>query len=807
MVHPKTSHDPLIGRARFATLAGVSRSTVTAWERQESGFPTARRSNGQDYFLWSETVDWLDRRPVPPGRLAAGEPVGTTYGDRARKKAGGDRLPSGTAEGLPSVTGASYRVPTGVDDEPLPENQQIVTELMGRLVDRVRGAAGVLDYLNLLLCLHYLRGAAPSRFGALATRARALRTLDEAAQLLRDIGRAADEDLRGRGIHSSMQEALGRLEPRTARDLRGVVDAMSRLTEGVFGLILDEYEHQAALGSGEFFTPRPVVRLMTRLVCSEFGPGEPESVYDPHARDGGFLIEASAYCAVDDEGPARGRVPRTYGETRRADTWRLATMNLLLHGVSPSLHLTRTVPWQGDSERNSPRAFDIVLTNPPFNMSDPGRGERHEGQWTYGAPPVDNDNFAWVQHCLTTLSRRGRAGIIMPNKAGNSGHKADRVIRGNLVERGCVESVIALPAQLFTGTAVPVSVWVLRHPDDRCDSTLFLDARHMGVKSGSRRLLSAADVDILVDAYQAYRRPEENPEENSPSAGAGGGGRRVPGAVVSREELRSSDYSLNPLDHVEHRGGGGDGFRHEWESAWKGLCDAEGDLSTVQGTVGRQAFLQGPGGRPPWPGRPARTADLASLCEIQAGPSYTKLGKAQRSVDGVVPVVFPRHLKERRISDEADERVMGETARRLSHFGLRSNDIVCVRSGAITQPALVREHQDGWLMSPNVIRLRVTTRHAGRVLPEYLFHYLCLEESVAWMRDRAAATAAPSLRSESLGALRIPLPDLAEQQEVVAALDSLDALDRAHQSVAASARRARTALSGVLLGPHTHPRA
>ncbi|MFE4588883.1 type I restriction-modification system subunit M/S [Streptomyces laurentii] len=703
---------------------------------------------------------------------------------------------AGAADRRPGAW-SSYRVPTGTVDEPRHESRRIVTDLMGGLVDRVRGAASVLDYLNLLLCLHYLRGADPACFDALAARARSLRNLDEAAQLLRNIGRAADEDMRGRGVHSSMQEALGHLEPRTARDLRSVVDAMSRLTEDVFGLILDEYERQAALGSGEFFTPRSVVRLMTRLICSEFGPGEPESVYDPYARDGGFLIEASALCALDEDGLPRGKTPRTYGETRRGDTWRLATMNLLLHGVAPSLDLKRTVPWHDSLERTSREVFDIVLTNPPFNMSDPGRGERHQGQWAYGAPPVDNDNFAWVQHCLAKLSERGRAGIIMPNKAGNSGHKADRTIRGNLVERGCVECVIALPAQLFTGTAVPVSVWILRHPDDQRDKTLFLDARHMGAKNGSRRVLSALDVESLLAAYRTHR----SMGGNAPHFGATRTEWRVPSALVSREELRRSDYSLNPLDHVERRSDGGDDYEYELVSAWERLGDAEEHLRAAQDAVARAPFAGDRGGSLLRAGRLAPGVDLSSVCEIQAGPSYTKLGKKQRSADGRVPVVFPRHLKDRRVSDEADERVTEETARRLRNFELWDKDIVCVRSGAITQPALVRQHQIGWLMSPNVIRLRVTERHAHQVLPEYLFHYLCLDESVAWMRDRAAATAAPSLRSESLGSLRIPLPDLAEQQEIVAALDGLDELDRAHLAVAVSARRARTALAGALLGP------
>jgi type I restriction enzyme M protein len=384
----------------------------------------------------------------------------------------------------------------------------------------------------------------------------------------------------------------------------------------------------------------------------------------------------------------------------------------------------------------------------------------------------------------------------MPNKAGNSGHKVDRIIRGNLVERGCVECVIALPAQLFTCTAAPVSVWILRHSDDQRDKTLFLDARRTGEKKGSRRVLSALDVESLLAACRTRR----STDGNAPHIEATHTEWRVPSAVVSREELRHSDYSLNPLDHVERPSDGGDDHAYELVSAWERLSNTEKRPRALQDFVARAPFAGDRGGSLPRAGRSAPRGDLGSVCESQAGPSYTKLGKKQRSAEGLFPVVFLRHLKDRRVSDDADERVTDETAHRLRNFEPWDKDIVCVRSGAITQPALVRQHQIGWLMSPNVIRLRVNERHAHQVLPEYLFHYLCLDESVTWMRDRAAATAAPSLRSESLGSLRIPLPALAEQWEIAAALDGLDELDRAHLAVAVSARRARTGLAGALLG-------
>jgi type I restriction enzyme M protein len=289
-----------------------------------------------------------------------------------------------------------------------------------------------------------------------------------------------------------------------------------------------------------------------------------------------------------------------------------------------------------------------------------------------------------------------------------------------------------------------------------------------------------------------------------PGLGATTAEQQVPGALVTREELRRSDYSLNPLDYVERQRGKENNREHELKVAWGRLDHAEQHLRQTQDAASWLPSIRVLESLP----RRARLASvvsLDSLCEIQAGPSYSKLGKAQRSAGGSVPVVFPRHLRDRRISDKKDELVSEETARRLKNFELREKDIVCVRSGAIVPPALVQEHQVGWLMSPNVIRLRLLKEQECRVFPEYLFHYLCLDESVAWMQDRAAATAAPSLRTESLGSLRIPLPELPEQQEIVAMLNGLDELDRAHKTVAAALRHTRITLADVLLGPSADP--
>ncbi|MFD0165846.1 N-6 DNA methylase [Streptomyces decoyicus] len=673
----------------------------------------------------------------------------------------------------------------------------MVQELMGKVIDRVRGAASDIDYLNLLFSLHHLRGVGGPRWTDFLARARRLAGLAAAAQLLLDVGKAVDEDMRRVAVDSTMAEALARLEPRTARDLWKVFDGVAQLREEMFGLILDEYERRAALGSGEFFTPRAVVRLMTGLACAGFGPGKPSSVYDPYARGGEFLIEAAA-AFVGDQYAEPPVTVRAWGQTRRADTWRLANMNLALHGVQPDVELSRAVPWESDARRRAPASVDIVLTNPPFNMKDSAAQERARGRWPYGPPPADNDNFAYVQHALSMVGAGGRVGIIMPNKAGNSGHRAEREIRRKLVEGGVVDCIIALPEQLFTGTSVPVSAWLLRHPDSPCDQAVFLDASQLGTKSGPRRVLGNKDTQALLAAYAAYRAGDRQ----SAAVGTKAGTDFVPGALVSRQELLARDCSLNPIDHIQVSG------RQEDSEAtlakgWERLGELQGRLLRAQGAAAVLPYMglrEPPAYRGDGPGPPV---PLVALCEIKAGPSFSRLGTAQRTADGDVPVVFPRHLKDGRISGARDVLVSGETAHCLSAFSFEEGDIVCIRSGAIGAPALVRGEQTGWLMSPNVIRLRVKDRAA--VLPEYLLYCLCREEVVSWMRDRAASTAAPSLRTESLGLLQVRLPALSEQRAIAETLVGLDELDLLHQEFIAALRQTRTTLADVLTHPRSEP--
>ena len=168
---------------------------------------------------------------------------------------------------------------------------------------------------------------------------------------------------------------LGQLIDVVSNTAVGDADARSRDVLGrVYEYFLSRFAAAEGRRAGEFYTPRRVVRL---------------AFIDAHASGNGNGGSARADISI-------------YGQESNYTTWRLAKMNLALRGIDGQIA-------HGDSFHNDRHAdlrADYILANPPFNVSDWG-GERlaDDQRWQYGAPPVGNANFAWVQHFVHHLAR------------------------------------------------------------------------------------------------------------------------------------------------------------------------------------------------------------------------------------------------------------------------------------------------------------------------------------------------------------------------------------------------------------------
>ncbi|WP_406444760.1 N-6 DNA methylase [Streptomyces sp. NBC_01613] len=107
---------------------------------------------------------------------------------------------------------------------------------------------------------------------------------------------------------------------------------------------------------------------------------------------------------------------------------------------------------------------DAVLCHPPFNERNWGHDElAYDPRWEYGFPARNESELAWVQHALARLKDGGTAVLLMPPAAAS--RRSGRRIRADLLRRGALRAVIALPVGAAPPYNIPLHLWVLRRPD------------------------------------------------------------------------------------------------------------------------------------------------------------------------------------------------------------------------------------------------------------------------------------------------------------------------------------------------------
>ena len=202
----------------------------------------------------------------------------------------------------------------------------------------------------------------------------------------------------------------------------------------VYEYFLERFARAEGKRGGEFYTPASVVRLLVEVL-------EPYSgrVYDPCCGSGGMFVQAEKFVLAH-----RGRRDdiAVYGQESNERTWRLATMNLAIHGISGDL----STRWEDTfrEDKHPDVKADFILANPPFNMSDWAR-RTDDPRWRYGVPPAGNANFAWLQHMIYKLAERGTAGVVLANGSMSSQQSGEGEIRAAMVEADLVACMIALP--------------------------------------------------------------------------------------------------------------------------------------------------------------------------------------------------------------------------------------------------------------------------------------------------------------------------------------------------------------------------
>jgi hypothetical protein len=185
---------------------------------------------------------------------------------------------------------------------------------------------------------------------------------------------------------------------------------------------------------------------------------------------------------------------------------------------------------------------DAVLCHPPFNERNWGHDElAYDPRWEYGFPARNESELAWVQHALARLKDGGSAVLLMPPAAAS--RRSGRRIRADLLRRGALRAVVALPVGAAPPYNIPLHLWVLRRPDQAPvqPELLLVDTGQYATEGRGGPDWRAVRESVL-DAWQAWDRPPAR----------GGAFEERPGLARSVPviDLLDDDVDLAPARHL-----------------------------------------------------------------------------------------------------------------------------------------------------------------------------------------------------------------------------------------------------------------
>ena len=264
----------------------------------------------------------------------------------------------------------------------------------------------------------------------------------------------------------------------------------------VFEIIIRRSKESTNTKAGQFYTPREIVRLLVSLtICGheeelkEMGRGF--SIYDPCCGTGGMLTVGKEYLRQI-SGRDNIRV-NLYGQELNEKTYAICRADLLMKGEEQA---GEQKVFQGDTlgdDKLLGKTFNFMLANPPFGV-DWGKDEKTKkrvqddncpgGRFEAGLPSTNDGSLLFLQHMVSKMDKvnGSRIGIVLngsPLFNGDAGSGWSN-IRKMLLDRNLLDTIVALPKNLFYGTDITTYLWILdnKRPAERRDKVLFIDAAH-----------------------------------------------------------------------------------------------------------------------------------------------------------------------------------------------------------------------------------------------------------------------------------------------------------------------------------------
>jgi type I restriction enzyme M protein len=311
-------------------------------------------------------------------------------------------------------------------------------------------------------------------------------------ELVRAIFTDAQTRLRKPTNSKALTTDIDKLDWFSARE-----EGLGNLYEG----LLEKNASDKKSGAGQYFTPRPLIDCIVRLMKPQVG----EIVQDPAAGTAGFLVAADHYIKANTDDLYKLPEAQAFFQRHNAfvgaelvpDAHRLCMMNLLLHGIEGGVANIDTLSPDGET---LPKA-DLILTNPPFGTKKGGgRPTRNDVSVTADS---SNKQLAFVEHVVRALKQDARAAMVVPDNVlfeDNIGRR----LRTWLMDLCNLHTILRLPTGIFYAQGVKTNVlFFQRGKSDKANTKAVwvYDMRANMPAFGKTRPLTVADFADFEAAY------------------------------------------------------------------------------------------------------------------------------------------------------------------------------------------------------------------------------------------------------------------------------------------------------------------
>ncbi len=506
-------------------------------------------------------------------------------------------------------------------------------------------------------------------------------------------------------------------DPETLRAFLKVVDEFTYDHSERLG---DAFEYLlSVLGSqgdaGQFRTPRHIIDFMVAVV----DPQKDQTVLDPACGTAGFLISSYKHILkanTDAEGHStltpdeKGALAANFrGYDISPDMVRLSLVNLYLHGfVEPHIAEYDTLT----SEERWNEYADVILANPPF-MSPKG-GIRPHNRFSVQSK---RSEVLFVDYIAEHLTPAGRAGVIVPEGIIFQSQRAHKQLRKMLVEEYLV-AVVSLPAGVFQPySGVKTSILLLdRSLATKTEHIAFFKVENDGFDLGAqRREIAENDLPKVKEELGEYLRRlhiGESVADFAPTLG-----------LVSKKErvAEGGEYNLSGERYRES------GTR---QSDWPVVSLGEQEIFSVEsGGTPKSGVKEYWNGGVPW----------ITLVDLPTGDFITEITDTQRTIS---------------------EKGLRNSAAKM----LPANSVVVSSRATIGRIGINRIP-----LATNQGFKNVVIKDINRAIPEYVA--LALTKLVPTMQAQASGSTYKEIIKSRFSELRIPLPTLEVQREIVAEIE------------------------------------